>query len=135
MANPTITNYTDKDPLWLDEQPLGDTLTVAQDAGGVIPKGAVLGVITSGGKLKRAASASVDGSQIAKYIAAQAIDATGGDVTAYVIKKGVIREDGPVFTGSETLATAVGGVSYKDQLRDVGIFTRSTSQINGTDNQ
>lgn len=146
MANPSIINV-DIRPEILKDAVVKDGMTVLQDAGGVIPKYAVMGVVTASGKLKRSAAASTDGSQFAKYVTLNPIDAVAGDVTnATVLRMGSIRADALVFTGSETLATlsniTVGGdgdpvtsLSFEQQLQMLGIVARDGKELGALDNQ
>jgi hypothetical protein len=57
-------------------------------AGGNYPRGAVLGRVTAGGKLKLSASAAADGSEKPVAVLARAVDASGGDRVAPVYLTG-----------------------------------------------
>jgi hypothetical protein len=147
MPNPSIINV-DIRPEIIKDAVVKAGFTVAQDAGGVIPRFAVMGVINANGHLKRAAAASTDGSQFAKYVTLEPIDATAGTVTGVrVLRLGSIRSDALKFTGSETLATtsniAVGAdagtaatiLTFEQQLQINGIIAREGTELGDLDNQ
>ncbi len=133
MANPETTNQ-DNTPLFIGNVSV-KTKEVAQDAGGVIPKGAVLGVITTGQKLAIAKSGSSDGSEIPKYVTTQDIDATAGDVETEVAAWGFVNASKLVFDGSDTLNTVKDGEMYYDHLRKYGILAKDTQNLDFYDNQ
>ena len=60
----------------IDQTLKGITVLTGQ---GILKRGSVLGIITAGAKGKLVAKASVDGSQVAKYILADDIDNTAAD--------------------------------------------------------
>lgn len=81
-----------------------------------LKRGALLGKITTGGKFTLSLSASGDGSQTPYRVLALDCDASAGDKTALVYKRGDFIEDGITFGASHTVAsTAVA-------LNDLGIF-------------
>lgn len=133
MANPAIANQ-DSRPLFIGYQ-VKKIREVAQDVSGVIPKGTVLGVITTGQKLAVTKSGSSDGSEIPKYVALADIDATAGDVDAEVGASGQVNADKLIFDGSDTLATVVSNEMYYDHLRKYGIIAISTGNLDFLDNQ
>jgi hypothetical protein len=60
----------------------------------------VLGQITASGKFIECKTNASDGSQTAKYLTAQAIDSTGGDVQAQVYKSGTFDPEMVLFDAS-----------------------------------
>ena len=95
-----------------------DSVTIASSA--ALVRGAVLGVITSGGKYILSATAAGDGSETAYAVLAEDADASGGDVTGVAVYiKGEFNENALSFGVGHDAA------SVKPQLRAVGIFTKS----------
>jgi hypothetical protein len=86
-------------------------------------------------KLKRSVSTATDGSEIPKYLAFSAIDATSGDVVTEVYLRGLVRKDAIVFTGSETLATVVRGKTMQEWLELSNIFPDDGTELGKLDNQ
>ena len=62
-------------------------ITIASGAG-VLTKGTVLGKITASGKYKAYTNANSDGSEVAKLILAEDVDATSADVNAVAYASG-----------------------------------------------
>jgi hypothetical protein len=85
---------------------------------GILARGAVLGIITTGGKGKLVAKASVDGSQVAKLILTDTIDTTVGDVVAQCYKSGQFNRDALTFAADNTVA------DHEDNLRVYGILLK-----------
>ena len=83
---------------------------------GVLARGSVLGVITTGGKGKLVAKASVDGSQTAKFILADDVDTTAADIVAQVYQSGSFNRKALIFAADNTAA------DHEDSLRRYGIF-------------
>jgi hypothetical protein len=137
MPNPEKVS-NDIRPIVIGAYPLAEKRTIAQDASGVIPKGAVLGVITASGKLKRCASASTDGSALPFFVTTREIDAIAGDVTeAMVVRRGDVRADALVFTGVETLATSsanTNNLTFRENLMRNGLAPIDGSTIGRYDN-
>lgn len=95
-----------------------DTLTLV--SGQNLVRGALLGKITSGGKLTLSLSASSDGSQTPYAILADDCDASGGDKLCGVYLTGEFDPTAMTFGTAHTAA------STKDGLRTLGIFLKST---------
>lgn len=91
----------------------GVTLAAGQ---GVLQRGSVIGIVTADGKGKLVDKASVDGSQVAKYILPTEVDTTGGDVKVACYKTGLFNRDALIFGGTSTAS------DHEAELRDVGIF-------------
>lgn len=83
---------------------------------GVIPRGAVLGVVSANGQYKLSASAAADGSQTPNAIAVDEVDTTPGAKVAGVYVKGEFAAQKVTFGAGHTAATAY------EALRDAGIF-------------
>lgn len=85
---------------------------------GILARGTVLGIITTGGKGKLVAKTSVDGSQVAKFILADTIDTTSADVVAQCYQSGQFNRDALTFAADNTVA------DHEDSLRTYGIFLK-----------
>lgn len=95
-----------------------DAVTII--SGQTISRGDVLGKITTSGKYNLSLTAAGDGSQTAYAIAAEDVDASGGDVAdAAVYIKGEFNEN------SLTLGTGHTAATVKTQLRELGINIKS----------
>lgn len=119
-------------------------ITFTITAGGTAADATTLCTITvanGSGYLKLANSASVDGSQKARFVLQDALDtsATGlnANVAYRVLKSGKVRGDKLVFGGTDTYATLVGGMSQKDNLQTFGfvVETESFTSLSEYDNQ
>ncbi len=136
MANPENA-YNDNRPLVIGgAYKSRQILTAAQ---GVLAPGTVLGVVTATGALLVCAAASVDGSEVARYILAGGDDVDTGDpnqLVQDVIKAGVVNGNLLIFGGADTLATrnAVSGLSHDENLKANGIITLSGAALEAYDN-
>jgi hypothetical protein len=83
---------------------------------GILKRGSVLGIITASVKGKLVAKASVDGSQVAKYILADDVDTTADDVVAQCYESGSFNRKALIFAAANTAA------DHEDSLRQYGIF-------------
>jgi hypothetical protein len=102
-------------------QSVADSVTIA--SGQTIVRGTVLGKVTADGKFITSLSGAVDGSETAYVIAAEDIDASGGDVlNAAVYIKGEFNENALTLGTGHTTATV------KAQLREVGIYIKTAVQ-------
>ncbi|MDF2891238.1 MAG: bacteriophage lambda head decoration protein [Clostridia bacterium] len=84
---------------------------------GVLKRGSVIGIITASGKGKHVAKASVDGSEIAKFILADDVDTTA-DVVAQCYQSGLFNREALIFPAANTAA------DHEDSLRQYGIFLK-----------
>lgn len=87
------------------------TTEVVITSGQNLAQYAPLGQVTATGKLVIWAPSATDGSENAVYIAVNATDATGGDITTQVYKAGTFNIDlvaFPVATDAQKLACFVG---------------------------
>lgn len=80
----------------------GENVTIV--SGQNLAKGSALGQITTGGKYKLSLTASNDGSEAIAAILPEAVDASGGDTTAYVYYTGEFRDRAVVFGTGHTAA-------------------------------
>ena len=96
------------------------TRTETVVSGQTLGRGALVGKITTGGKLTLSLSASSDGSQVPYGIMADAVDASAGDVDGPVYLSGEFAAEEVTFGADHTAA------SVRDGLRDRGIFLKST---------
>lgn len=85
---------------------------------GILTRGTVIGIITTGGKGKKVDSVSVDGSQVANCILTDDIDTTSADVVTSGYTSGLFNRDALVFGGTDTAAT------HETKLRELGIFLK-----------
>lgn len=84
-------------------------------SGQVLPRGAVLGIITAGGKAILSLAAASDGSQTPDLILAEDVDATGADATALAYERGDFN------ARAITLGTGHTVASIREGLRAKGI--------------
>jgi hypothetical protein len=92
-------------------------VTVASGQG-ELARGSVLGIITDGSKANLVVSTATDGSQTAKYILAEDIDATSADVIAQCYSSGEFNSAALVFGGTDTAS------DHADSLRQYGIYLK-----------
>lgn len=84
-------------------------------SGQVLPRGAVLGIITASGKAILSLAAASDGSQTPDLILAEAVAATGADATALAYERGDFN------ARAITLGTGHTVASIREGLRAKGI--------------
>ena len=84
-------------------------------SGQVLPRGAVLGIVTASGKAILSLAAASDGSQTPDLILAEDVDATTGD------KLGLAYERGDFNARAITLGTGHTVASIREGLRAKGI--------------
>ncbi len=94
----------------------GITGAVTLLAGTNYPAGAVLGRISATGKYKLVDNAQNDGSELAKYVLAGAVDATAADKPGIAHKDGVFNTALLTFGGNDTAA------DHWEALEARGIF-------------
>lgn len=85
-----------------------------------LKRGALLGKITTGGKLTLSASASSDGSQTPYGVLVDDVDASDGDMPCLVYVRGDFQDAGLTLGTGHTVASVEAG------LRDKGIFIFKT---------
>lgn len=83
---------------------------------GTLPRGAILGKLTTGGNYALAAAASTDGSQTPNAILAIDCDASAGTAPCVVYVKGDFNAAACIYGSGVTEANAY------DTLRDAGIY-------------
>ncbi|PKL00059.1 MAG: head decoration protein [Tenericutes bacterium HGW-Tenericutes-1] len=84
---------------------------------GVLKKGSVLGIVTATSKGLFCAAASVDGSQEAKFVLADDVDATE-EVVALCYQSGELNRGALIFDSTDTAEM------HEDELRKNGIFLK-----------
>lgn len=99
------------------------TRPVTLVSGQIVERGAALGKITSGGKYKWSASADSDGSQTITVIAAEDMDASGGDKTIQVHFRGDFKENMIKFNTGHTAASTFEALAARGIcLHKVGLY-------------
>lgn len=81
--------------------------------GQVLPRGAVLGLISASGKYKLSASAATDGSQTPDLILAEAVDATAADTTVLAYERGDFNSNALTLGTGHTVASVREGLRAK----------------------
>ncbi len=92
----------------------GEAVTII--SGQNLAAGALLGQITASGKYTLSLSAAADGSQTPVAVLPEAVDASGGDKSAFVFYTGFFRESKMVFGAGITAAL------FRRTLAQRGIF-------------
>lgn len=92
------------------------TRRVTMAAGQNLPRGAVLGQITIGGNYALSESGATDGSQVPRYILAEACNATAAATECLVYETGDFNEQAVTLGAGHTIA------SIREGLRTLGIF-------------
>lgn len=91
-------------------------------SGQVVAAGEVLGIITSGGKYATYDNQASDGTQTAKAVSINAVDASAGDTVIAVISRSAeVNTDELVFSGTSSPTDNAAGVV---DLALVGIIAR-----------
>lgn len=98
-------------------------LAVTLKSGQVYPKGAVLGKITASGLCTLVDSAvnPADGSETAKYILSEEVDATSADAPGIAYRQGKFNESALTFGGTDTADT------HRAALEARGVFLDTIS--------
>jgi len=100
------------------EVPALTTSIVIASGEGELNVGAVIGVMTADGKGKLVDGTATDGSEVAKYVLAEPIDATDADVEAVVYKTGIFNFDALYVASGDTVD------AHAEELREVNIHFR-----------
>jgi len=117
MPEITSETFTPDNLIAGDQNIITDPITVI--SGQTIVRGALLGKITASGKYNLSLSAAGDGSEVPVAIAAEAVDASGGDKVSVAYLTGEFNEDQVTYGTGHTKA------STKAALRSLGIFLKS----------
>ena len=91
-------------------------------SGEVVARGDVLGKVTASGKYLMSASAAGDGSETPLVIAAEPIDASGGDVEGLVYESGTFNQNAVTLGEGHSLS------DIREGLREKGIFLIDVEQ-------
>ena len=101
---------------------LTKNITIASGAGKLL-RGALLGVLTAGGKAKAVTKGATDGTQIANCILAEDVDATSADTVATVYISGRFNREAILVRSGDTAA------AHAEELRNGGIYLTSLHYI------
>lgn len=96
---------------------LTTSITIAAGEG-KLDVGALIGVVTTSGKGKLVNKSATDGSEVAKYILAEPIDAINADVEAVVYKAGIFNYDVLYVAEGDSVE------NHAEELREVNIHFR-----------
>lgn len=99
------------------------TSTVTIITGQNLARGAVLGIITASGKATLCDKDATDGSEVAKHILAEAVDATSADLP------GVVYETGIFNPAALTMVTGTVAADVTAALRSRSIFLRAVRTL------
>lgn len=122
MSNPLDTFSYDQLHGGDNVKPVTQPITVVSGSG-VLKRGTVLGMITSGRKRTGCSSAASDGSQLCESILCEDIDATSADVVTTSYEAGEFIEGALIWPHTpDTADTVVSSVVNRDRLRDQGIY-------------
>jgi len=103
MSEYGVTNETQSSTnLFAGGFPVVEVPITVVSGSGVLVRGTVLGKVTASGKYKPYADGNSDGSQTAKLILADDIDATAADITTTAYRTGEFNENG--LTGLDAAA-------------------------------
>lgn len=124
---PLIKAPTEGDLLKLDLDKNYTREVVTLLAGTNYQLGSVLGQITTGGKFKLSTDTGADGAQTAAGVLIEAVDATGGDRTGVIIRRGpaIVSRAMLVFDASVNDATK--RATKIGQLTALGIVARDAA--------
>lgn len=101
-----------------DKKLVTDVITVV--SGETVVRGHVLGKVTASGKYLISLNAAVDGSEVARCVASQAIDASGGDKLGGVYLQGEFDAAEVTFGAGQTLANTL------DDLAGFGVHLKTS---------
>jgi len=104
------------DNLIAGDKPRAKAVYATLTDGEVVVRGSLLGVVTADGKLLVSLTAATDGSEVPRYIAAEAASPVGADAQILVYAAGSFNEDRVVYGTAHTAA------SVKAGLRDYQIY-------------
>lgn len=97
---------------------LTKVVTIKSGAG-ELPRGRVLGKITTGGKCVSVDSTKSDGSQVPYCVLVRPVDATSADVAAEVYISGIFNREALSFGGTDNAAL------HADALRNLNMYLTS----------
>lgn len=90
-------------------------------SGQTLSRGSVIGIITASDKGKLCDSTAADGSEVAKYVLADDVDASEGDVVAQCYQSGEFNREALIFGGTDTAS------DHEDTLRKYGILLKDVN--------
>jgi len=109
------TSYS-PDNLIAGHKPPAKAVPITLTSGESVVRGELLGRVTADGKYLASLSAATDGSEAPRAIAAETIDASGGDTEMHAYLEGEFNQDEVTFGTAHTAA------SVKAALQDVNIY-------------
>lgn len=89
--------------------------------------GSVLGQITTGGKYKLSANTGADGAQVAAGVLVEAVNATGGDRTGVIIRRGPAILSSAELVFDTSVDDATKRAAKIAQLATIGIVVRAAA--------
>lgn len=95
------------------------TTKVVIASGQNLKRGSILGIVTTGGKAKLVLNTANDGSQTAKYILADDVDASSADKSAIAYKTGIFNRGALIVGTNDTVA------NHEAELRSVSIYLKA----------
>lgn len=95
--------------------------------GTAYPVGAVLGRITASGKFKLSTATGSDGAQTAAAVLLEAVDASDGDATGVVIRRGPAIVSDAELQFDASVDDATKRAAKVTQLEAIGVVTRSAA--------
>jgi hypothetical protein len=104
------------DMLIAGDHPLRTRGIVVLSGQGVLARGTLMGIITSGGKAVKSLSGSSDGSEVPVTILGEDVDASSGDITAFSYVAGDFDQSQMVFGADHTAD------STRAALRNLSIY-------------
>lgn len=105
MSNYGVTKETQASTnLFAGNFPVVEVPVTVVSGSGALVRGTVLGKVTASGKYKPYNNSNADGSETAKLILAEDIDATSADIATSAYRTGEFNED--ALTGIDTAAKA-----------------------------
>lgn len=118
MFNPSFASEGSYSPdmLIAGDHPIRTIGVVVVSGAGALVRGSVLGKITTGGKYTLSASAASNGSQTPVAILGEDVDATSGDVNAFVYIAGDFNSNELTLGAGHTIA------SIRDALAQKSIY-------------
>lgn len=115
----TIGNFANDNLIGGADIPALTKVVTIKSGAGLLPRGRVLGKITTGDKCVSVDSSKSDGSEKPYCILVRPVDATSADVKAEVYISGQFNREALTFGGTDTDAT------HEDGLRDLNIYLTS----------
>ena len=110
------TESFDPDNLIAGHKPSAKAIPIVLTDGEVVVRGHVLGRVTASGKYLISLNAAVDGSEVARAIAAEALSPSGADGKMLAYVEGEFNQDKLTFGTGQTIANTT------EDLKDKNIY-------------